>query len=66
MQIRKACRLVLVVLVLTCLAGTRQKNTAAQPKPCSEPEQKQLEFWVGEWDLTWPGPEIIRDRPIAG
>jgi hypothetical protein len=28
---------------------------AHQPKPCSEPEQKQLEFWVGDWDLTWPG-----------
>jgi hypothetical protein len=29
----------------------------AQPsaKPCSEAEQKQLDFWVGEWDLTWPG-----------
>ena len=25
------------------------------PKPCSEPEQKQFEFWVGEWELTWPG-----------
>lgn len=23
--------------------------------PCTLPQQKQLEFWVGEWDLTWPG-----------
>jgi len=30
-------------------------SAADQPKPCSEPEQKQLEFWVGDWDLTWPG-----------
>lgn len=22
--------------------------------PCSGPEWKQLDFWVGEWDLTWP------------
>jgi hypothetical protein len=48
-------RLALVVLFLTCMAGARQNNSAAQPKPCSEPEQKQLEFWVGEWELTWPG-----------
>ena len=27
----------------------------AAPHPCSEPEQKQLEFWVGDWDLAWPG-----------
>jgi hypothetical protein len=48
-------RLALVVVVLTCLANARQNTPAAQPKPCSEPEQKQLDFWVGEWDLTWPG-----------
>jgi len=48
-------RLALVVLFLTCMAGARQNNSAARPKPCSEPEQKQLEFWVGEWELTWPG-----------
>ena len=48
-------QLAVVVLLLTCLAGARQNNAAAQPKPCAEPEQKQFEFWVGEWDLTWPG-----------
>jgi hypothetical protein len=24
-------------------------------KPCPEAEQKQFDFWVGEWDLTTPG-----------
>jgi hypothetical protein len=48
-------RLAFVILLLSGLAGARQNNPAAQPKPCSEPEQKQLEFWVGEWELTWPG-----------
>jgi len=55
MQTWQIHRLVLVVLISTYLAGARQNNAAAQPRPCSEPEQKQLEFWVGEWDLTWPG-----------
>ena len=29
----------------------------AQPEAasCSSPEYRQLNFWVGEWDLTWPG-----------
>jgi len=36
-------------------AESQQNKPTAQPKPCSEPEQKQLDFWVGEWDLTWPG-----------
>lgn len=39
------------VMVLAGAVSAQQ----AQPKPCSEPEQKQLEFWVGEWDLSWPG-----------
>jgi hypothetical protein len=34
---------------------TAQQASSSAPKPCSEPEQKQLDFWVGEWDLTWPG-----------
>lgn len=28
---------------------------AAQPNPCSDAQQKQFDFWVGEWSLTWPG-----------
>jgi hypothetical protein len=55
MRIWKTCRLVFVILALACMSAARQNSAAAQPKPCSEPEQKQLEFWVGEWDLTWPG-----------
>jgi Protein of unknown function (DUF1579) len=55
MQIGQSCRLAFIVLALACVAGARQNNTAAQPSPCSKLEQKQLEFWVGEWDLTWPG-----------
>ena len=30
-------------------------QTGASPDPCSAAQQKQFEFWVGEWDLTWPG-----------
>ena len=25
------------------------------PKPCSDPAFRQLDFWVGTWDLTWEG-----------
>jgi hypothetical protein len=47
--------LTLAVLMFACTTSAHPNSTTAQPKPCSEPEQKQLEFWVGEWDLTWPG-----------
>jgi len=35
----------------------QQAGSSAQPpaKPCAEPQQKQFDFWIGEWDLTWPG-----------
>jgi hypothetical protein len=39
-----------------CLASFGQNATgSAPPDLCAVPEQKQLEFWVGDWDLTWPG-----------
>jgi hypothetical protein len=27
---------------------------SAPPAPCTAPELHQFDFWVGEWDLTWP------------
>lgn len=23
------------------------------PIPCSEPEYRQMDFWVGDWDISW-------------
>lgn len=39
-----------------CLAQqpTTGANIAAA-NPCAATEQQQLQFWVGEWDLSWPG-----------
>jgi hypothetical protein len=39
------------------LAGwsSAQQAGSAPPNPCAATEQQQLSFWVGEWDLTWPG-----------
>ena len=28
-------------------------SQSGNQKPCSSPEAKQFDFWVGEWDLTW-------------
>lgn len=27
------------------------------PTPCSRPEARQFDFWLGEWDLTWPAEQ---------
>lgn len=44
----------LVVFLLT-LASAAQQTPAAPPNPCEAPQQKQFDFWVGEWEATWPG-----------
>jgi hypothetical protein len=46
--------LFLIAILLTTGSAQSQQNTA-QPAACKEPQQKQFDFWVGEWDLTWPG-----------
>jgi hypothetical protein len=51
---RRAFAVFLFCLV-GCLGFAQQTATPAPPDPCAAPEQKQLEFWVGDWDLTWPG-----------
>jgi|SRR5690349_3089116 len=43
------------VLLLLVFVSALPLSAASQPPPCSETEQKQLDFWVGDWDLTWPG-----------
>jgi hypothetical protein len=52
---RIALGLLLTALVASC--SLVQAKTQAVPNPCAAPEQKQLDFWVGEWDLTWPGAQ---------
>lgn len=37
------------MILLISGAGYAQDS----PKPCSAPEFRQLDFWVGSWDLTW-------------
>jgi hypothetical protein len=48
---------ILMCLVVLNPFAQQSGGSAATPppNPCAAPEQRQLEFWVGEWDLTWPG-----------
>jgi hypothetical protein len=42
---------VFLLLVSTVFA----KQSATGANPCAASQQKQFDFWIGEWDLTWPG-----------
>jgi hypothetical protein len=48
-------RLCASVFFAGCLASSLLFAQTAVQQPCQEPQQKQLDFWVGEWALTWPG-----------
>ncbi|MBD3334772.1 MAG: DUF1579 domain-containing protein [Candidatus Eisenbacteria bacterium] len=40
----------LAVLMTACLAVGAP---SAEDEPCSSPEARQFDFWLGEWDLSW-------------
>jgi hypothetical protein len=42
-------------LLVPFFAATAQNSSPAAPPSCSAPQFRQLDFRVGEWDLTWPG-----------
>lgn len=44
-----------LLLGLASSAQTNASISASQPVPCTEARQKQFDFLVGDWNLTWPG-----------
>ena len=48
---------ILTVVPLVFLALPLFAQTTSTPvlTPCEASQQKQFDFWIGEWDLTWPG-----------
>jgi hypothetical protein len=46
----------LVLLALfSSILFSQESTNQAKPNPCTIAEQRQFDFWIGEWDLTWPG-----------
>lgn len=45
-------RLVMVSLILCALAVSAGQAPANN---CAAAQQRQFDFWVGDWKLTWPG-----------
>ncbi len=45
----------LFIPVLACIGTctSLSAQTAGTLPPCSSPEFRQFDFWLGEWDLTW-------------
>ena len=43
------------LFIITIFAGTGLM-AQNQNKPCNMEEASQFDFWIGEWNLTWTGP----------
>lgn len=46
-----------VVLLTTAVAFAQPAIAQDRPQPCSSPEYRQLDFWVGEWALEFDQPD---------
>jgi hypothetical protein len=44
----------LASIIFVTASANAQENA---PKPCEEPNASQFDFWLGEWDLTWPAEQ---------
>jgi hypothetical protein len=42
-------------LLSEAMPCAQQSTPQAPPNPCTAAQQKQLDFWLGGWDATWPG-----------
>lgn len=50
-------RLALCTLALCALAAAQQPPQQPPPKPCTAPEASQFDFWVGDWEASWPAAQ---------
>jgi hypothetical protein len=45
----------LILLLSASTLYSQQSSPQPPPNPCAAPQQKQLDFWLGDWDASWPG-----------
>jgi hypothetical protein len=45
-----------------CIFATATVAAQNQPKPCSEEQAKQFDFWVGTWDLEWTDAKGVKQK----
>ncbi|RMD94282.1 MAG: DUF1579 domain-containing protein [Calditrichaeota bacterium] len=55
---RKKIALIALALILFGEIGRGWSQNTSQPRPCDSPEGNQFDFWLGEWQLTWPAEQF--------
>lgn len=55
-----------IVLLAFVPPAPAEAQTPASPPPCSAPEHRQFDFWIGDWNVTGPdGRQAGRNRITA-
>lgn len=56
---RLTSTLAIVAAAVPCLAQAPSPAPSAPPRPClARPESRELDFWVGEWDVARTGQPV--------
>ena len=69
---QRACITLLVVCLIPAAAGSVRRAHADEQTPpplppCSGPEWRQFDFWLGDWEATWDkGRGVNRVTSILG
>ena len=50
----------IIPTLLLCLAAAAAAGQETATPPCSAPEFRQLDFWVGDWELSWTNADGTR------
>jgi hypothetical protein len=53
-----------LLVLLGAATGRAQPTTPTQPPPCSAPEHRQFDFWVGDWDVFDPSGKKVGTNSI--
>ena len=62
---RKALLLGVLLLATAQAAPSQTEDNKLAPKPCSAPEHRQFDFWLGEWTVEAKGKQAGSNKITA-
>ncbi len=52
-------------LVASSAAAADAPPAAPNPPPCSAPEHRQFDFWLGDWDVRGPAGKVVGRNQVT-
>ena len=63
MRSRTIFSILAALMILASLTASAQESTG--PPPCSDPEYRQFDFWIGEWEVTNAAGKVAGTNTIT-